>query len=222
MTSPGRVSGFRADDGEFLGAHEMPDLSGFDSRASSTGISVRPTRREDVARLPEVEQSAGELFRTIPPLASVADQPNVGTRRHVAFIKTGLSFVAVDGKDQPVGFMLAVVCAGRSLHIDELVVAREHQGQGAGTALIARAAACAMARGLASLTLTTFRHVPWNAPFYERRGFRILADSEFEPWLRQEIERESRLGQPTHLRCAMALDLTGPVAAALGDRIARR
>jgi hypothetical protein len=48
MTSPGRVSGFRADDGEFLGAHEMPGLSGFDSRSSLAAIAVRldgkPTR----------------------------------------------------------------------------------------------------------------------------------------------------------------------------------
>jgi GNAT superfamily N-acetyltransferase len=196
----------------------MPGLSGFDSRPSSNGISVRPTRRDDVAGLPDVEQSAGELFRTIAALSSVADQPNVGAARHRAFISAGLSFVAVDGRDEPVGFMLAAVRGQRSLHIDELVVAREHQGQGAGTALIARAAACAMARGLASLTLTTFRDVPWNAPFYERRGFRILADRELEPWLRREIAREGRAGQPAELRCGMKLDLGASMRTAFSAR----
>jgi GNAT superfamily N-acetyltransferase len=190
----------------------MPGLSDFDSRSSPAAVAVRCTRREDVACLADVEQSGGELFRTIAALASVADQPNVIPRRHMAFIKAGLSFVAVDRRDEPVGFMLAAVRAQRSLHIDELVVARDHQGRGAGTALIARAAACAIARGLASLTLTTFRRVPWNAPFYERRGFRILADDELDPWLRREMIREGRVGQPVELRCGMKLDLAGSTA----------
>lgn len=191
----------------------MPGLSDFDRRSPSA-IALRLTRPDDVVRLPDVEQSAGEVFRTIAALAAVADQPNVSRRRHRAFIKAGLSVVAVDGRDQPVGFMLAAVRGRRSLHIDELVVAREHQGQGAGTALIARAAACAVARGLASLTLTTFRGVPWNAPFYERRGFRILAEHELDPWLKREMIREGRVGQPVDLRCGMKLDLPAATAAA--------
>jgi len=34
------------------------------------------------------------------------------------------------------------------------------------------------ADGLPALTLTTFTHVPWNAPYYTRCGFRVLDDAE--------------------------------------------
>ncbi len=33
------------------------------------------------------------------------------------------------------------------------------------------------------MTLITFRGVPWNAPYYERLGFRELAESEVTPEL---------------------------------------
>ena len=34
----------------------------------------------------------------------------------------------------------------------------------------------ARASGLAAVTLTTFRDVPWNAPFYRRVGFEVVDD----------------------------------------------
>jgi hypothetical protein len=36
---------------------------------------------------------------------------------------------------------------------------------------------------LAGMTLITFRGVPWNAPYYERLGFRELPESEVTPGL---------------------------------------
>ena len=48
-------------------------------------------------------------------------------------------------------------------------------------------------RGFPAVTLTTFRDVVWNAPYYERCGFRILLLGEVTPELaairRQEAER---------------------------------
>jgi hypothetical protein len=33
------------------------------------------------------------------------------------------------------------------------------------------------------MTLTTFADVPWNAPYYERCGFRVMAADEITPGL---------------------------------------
>jgi hypothetical protein len=42
-------------------------------------------------------------------------------------------------------------------------------------------------------TLTTFEHVPWNAPYYRRRGFRVLDDGELsadgQGCMRRDVER---------------------------------
>ena len=49
-------------------------------------------------------------------------------------------------------------------------------------------------RGFASITLTTFRHLAWNAPFYARNGFVCLGDEELTPGLRQRLRTETGLG----------------------------
>jgi hypothetical protein len=49
--------------------------------------------------------------------------------------------------------------------------------------LLDHVAGWAAGRGLPALTLITFRGVPWNAPYYERLGFRELAPAELTPGL---------------------------------------
>ena len=59
--------------------------------------------------------------------------------------------------------------------------------------------------GLSSLTLTTFRDVPWTAPFYARLGFDYV--TELTPELRQKREDETAHGLAFDSRCAMRLPL---------------
>lgn len=106
--------------------------------------------------------------------------------------------------DRPVGFILAEAHPS-SLFIVELSVHLDRQGRGLGRQLIARAAAHARSLGLNSLTLTTFRDVPWNAPFYRRLGFEML--TTLTPELRQKREEETAHGLAYGSRCAMRLPL---------------
>jgi hypothetical protein len=64
-----------------------------------------------------------------------------------------------------------------------------------------------MARGDDLVTLTTFRDVPWNAPYYERIGYRALREDEIGPELRALMAREAGHGLDPALRVAMAVDL---------------
>jgi hypothetical protein len=57
--------------------------------------------------------------------------------------------------------------------------------------LINRLDAHAAAENRPALTLTTFRDVPWNAPYYARLGFVMLGPAELGPELRDLIERET-------------------------------
>jgi len=104
-----------------------------------------------------------------------------------------------------VGFLLAEAHP-LSLFIVELSVDLDWQGKGIGRQLIACAAEHARKKGLTSLTLTTFRDVPWNAPFYTRLGFeRVTA---LTPELRQKREEEAAHGLAYETRCAMRLPLS--------------
>ena len=51
----------------------------------------------------------------------------------------------------------------------------DFQCQGAGRKLLLMAVEHARDRALYGLTLTTFRELPWNEPFYQRMGFGTLS-----------------------------------------------
>jgi GNAT superfamily N-acetyltransferase len=84
-------------------------------------------------------------------------------------------------------------------------VLRAYQGQGIGRRLLATAAGFAQARGLKALSLTTFRNVPWNAPFYASYGFREWDPAEAPAGIRQKLTYEAAQGLSD--RCAMVMEL---------------
>ncbi len=116
----------------------------------------------------------------------------------------GLLFVAVDGEDQPFGFLAGIMEDG-SVHIAELDVVRRWQKRGVGRRLMEAAIAAAKTQGAAGATLTTDREVAFNAPFYASMGFRNLDDGERPTALTQILENEVAHGADPARRVAMAL-----------------
>ena len=86
--------------------------------------------------------------------------------------------VAVDDRDQAIGFALLARHGDRA-HLQELDVDPDHKGRGLGRELVAACVAWANRHGLTTLTLTTFRDVPFNAPYYARIGFVPFADTDY-------------------------------------------
>ncbi|HCM9595603.1 GNAT family N-acetyltransferase [Enterobacter bugandensis] len=166
-------------------------------------IRIRPTTLSDVAALSAIERAAAGRFRDIPELAWLADGEVIPAEQHLDYAERGLSWLAL-ANDQPVGFVLAEAHPS-SLFIVELSVDLDWQGKGIGRQLIARVADCARKRGLTALMLTTFRDVPWNAPFYARLGFEMM--TRLTPELRQKREEETAHGFAYESRCAMRLPL---------------
>lgn len=167
---------------------------------------IRMTREDDVAALPEIERSSGEAFRAAPGLAWIADDDVQSADAHLAFVRSGLSWVAVDDRDRPLGFL----CAGISdsaLHIWQLAVLHERQGFGLGRALLDAAIAHAHCRSLSEVTLTTFRELAWNERFYRKLGFVTLGEEELGARLVQILAKEASCGLPVERRCAMRLSL---------------
>jgi GNAT superfamily N-acetyltransferase len=165
----------------------------------------------DAALLPAIEQSAGELFRTAPGLEWVADHDNTPADFYGPLIAAGTVWVAREAAAGPVGFLSAEAMGG-GLHLWEMAVRQDRQGRGLGRRLLAEARDLALARGLNGLTLTTFRDVAWNAPFYERQGFRVIQDDALAPWMIDILIGEIDRGLPGERRCAMRLDLGESIA----------
>lgn len=172
----------------------------------SLAFEVRRGRLEEAAALPAIERSAAQAFLSIPELAWIADDDVLDVQAHRHFVETGGSWVALDTA-RIIGFG----CAERveaDLHVWELAVSEQHQGRGAGTALMAAIEAHARRIGTRRLTLTTFRDVPWNEAFYQRLGYRVLTTTELDARLRYVLELEVRAGMPQARRCAMERRLT--------------
>lgn len=159
------------------------------------GGSVRLARAADLPALPEIELAAGRLFLEYAA-ALALDESALQSAKPIEELRQGLEngllWVAIDAADRPVGFALAIELDGR-LHLEEMDVLPSHGRRGFGTALIGAVCAAAGRRGQ-EVTLSTFRAVPWNAPFYARLGFRPLQDSELTPGLRLLREEEARRG----------------------------
>jgi len=83
----------------------------------------------------------------------------------------------------------------------------EHARRGLGRALLGAVVAWAEQRGFPSVTLTTFRHLPWNAPFYAAQGFRALPDQHLPAGLARLLAAEAEAGLDPSKRVAMRLDL---------------
>lgn len=100
---------------------------------------------------------------------------------------------------------LAARVEGDRLHVDELDVRQDCQGRGLGRRLLEHAAAWARDRRLTRMSLTTFRSIPWNAPFYASAGFREWAEADAPATVRQALMNEAAKGLTD--RCAMVMDL---------------
>lgn len=170
-------------------------------------FTVRPLVVDDIERVQEVEVDAGVRFRSVdePRIAACADHPPFPADELREFAIDGRAWVAVEDGDI-VGFVLAEEVDGCG-HIEELAVASSCGGRGIGTALIDAVGAWASAAGMPALTLTTFRDVAWNAPFYERRRFRVVRDGELTAGLRAKVVEEEGYGLPVELRVVMRRDL---------------
>ena len=136
---------------------------------SATNWSLRLARPADAEFMPEIERAAGSLFEAVDGLAGLFGNRTIPLERLVRYIRKGHCLTAHSG-ERMIGFL---VCEPfrRELHIWEIDVHPDFQGQGVGAGLLRACMIDARNSGFAAITLTTFRDIPWNSPFYKSRGF---------------------------------------------------
>ena len=159
---------------------------------------TRQATTRDISALAEIEIAAALAFDDIDlsPDRKLRALDEDELRRS---IEEELTWVATTTDAAIVGFLAATRIEG-VLHILEMDVLPEHQGNGIGSMLIEIAVDAAQNLRCQGLSLTTFSHVPWNRPFYERRGFTEVP-GQFLPHLSGRLEAQRQSG----LRNRMAM-----------------
>ena len=106
---------------------------------------------------------------------------------HVSFIDKGLSWVAEEIEPKIIAGFIVAESLEEALYIVEVSVRQSHQKQGIGSAI----------------TLTTFKAISWNAPYYERLGFEIIGTADMPKYLQLKLENEAAAGFQRDKRCAL-------------------
>ena len=161
---------------------------------------IRIAQPHELARIQHIEDDAGQRF--LSEGFSDAEMPGLPVEMISTAMAEGLLFVAVDADDTPVAFALCLLRPG-ALHLEELDVLLAQQGQGLGRSLLDQVIRAAQERGLPKVTLTTYRDISFNAPFYARYGFSEL--HEIPTWLQAIREEERAKGLDVKPRICMSL-----------------
>lgn len=162
--------------------------------------SIVRARPEHLSEIPGIELAAARLLRGHAPESVLTETTSDSVLQ--AAVRQGHLWVALAG-NAPVGFAHVEIIDARTAHLEEVDVLPAHGRRGLGTRLVTEVCEWAASAGYESVTLTTFRDVPWNRPFYERLGFRVVPDAELSAALRAIVEDETRRGLDPSRRVAM-------------------
>ncbi|MEZ4862278.1 MAG: GNAT family N-acetyltransferase [Caldilineaceae bacterium] len=163
--------------------------------------SIRSAHADELPQIQAIEKAAAQRFRNTVD-AWIADDDGMALESLTHWLLHGRIWVAVDAQDKPVGFVVAHEIDSMA-YIHELDVAPAHGRQGLGRRLIETVAVWGRTCGYPALLLSTFVDIPWNAPYYQRLGFRRLDEAELGVGLQAIREQEAAAGLDLTRRVCM-------------------
>jgi GNAT superfamily N-acetyltransferase len=162
--------------------------------------TIALARPRDLQGLAAIELRAATLLEGFVPRSILAEYTPDGDFR--AAQADGRLWVALDD-DQPVGFAIVELLDDGLPHLEEIDVDPDHGRRGLGAAMVREVCDWTAAHGHPEVTLTTFRAVPWNMPFYARMGFEEVPEPSLRPALRDVVRYEAERGLDPAARCVM-------------------
>ncbi len=160
----------------------------------TNGVTLRLGEPEDLATLGSIDQDAGTLFEDAGLFLDLPEDhefPSAERRRWQECLAARTTLIAVDRSIGPIGFA-AVGRKDGCAYLAQISVRRCFMGLGIGGALLEAAAEIANAMGSPEFWLTTYGHLAWNRPFYERHDFVVMPDSACSRELLEEHSIEKK------------------------------
>lgn len=169
------------------------------------GILFRRGEAEDLDELCAVDTDAAVLFEQAGLELNLPDDHEFAVAerdRWQRSLAAGTTLVATDLRGRMVGFA-AVGSRDGEAFIDQLSVRRSYMRRGIGTTLLHAAIQGASDGSAAALWLTTYDHLAWNRPFYQRNGFSRVSEHDCGGELRGALDFERRWLPRPEQRVAM-------------------
>lgn len=167
--------------------------------------AIDRARPGDLVRLGEIERAAVQLLSGHLPERMLAESTDPACLN--AAQRRGRLWVA-RSDEIPVGFAYVELLEPDVAHLAELHVHPDHGRRGLGRRLVRAVCAWATASRYEAVTLTTFRDLPWNGPFYARMGFEQVLPAELSPALHAVLMYEAAEGIDPAQRVAMRWPVT--------------
>ena len=153
---------------------------------------IQIARAEDLTLLAAIEQSAATLFENTP-YSFLVDAELLPLEFVQQRFQVGQVWVVVDRGNKVIGYAITNE-VDDTLYLQQIDVEPSHGRKGVGSKLINTVCAWAKSHGYRVISLSTFRDIPWNAPFYAKLGFQILDESEITPGFQQIRLKEAEAG----------------------------
>lgn len=163
---------------------------------------LRPALPDELGLLIEIDDDACALYAEVglrielPPGHPFAADEQA---RWAASIRADGAWLAL-AAGAPVGFA-AIGTADGEPYLDQLSVRRDAMGRGVGTRLLRHALQVSAPAG--ALWLTTYAHLPWNRPYYERHGFVVIEEARCGPQIREHLHAQRAVLPAPQERVAM-------------------
>ncbi|MDF1793241.1 MAG: GNAT family N-acetyltransferase [Thalassobaculaceae bacterium] len=172
---------------------------------------IRQARPDELPLLAAIDIAADRRFAATPYAAAIATYTPVQVEELAVMQDAWRLWVAADGDGWPVGFAHTVTDTDSVLHLAQVSVHPDHAGHRLTERIAKALARYHQGRGIREITLTTFRDVPWNAPYYARLGFVEIPDPEADadPHLGPRLQDQIAHGLPRESRVAMRMILAG-------------
>jgi GNAT superfamily N-acetyltransferase len=165
------------------------------------GYSISLAELEDIPAMIAVDKAASTLFEPTGLINPEALGDHVPAEVFEAEIPLGNVLVTRNVHGWATGFAL-VRARGNGLYLDQVSVHPDHGQRGLGRWLLLAVLAEAEARKLPHVSLSTFRDLPWNGPFYRSLGFTEMPRDRLEPYM-LEIEEAQKPFMDVKERCFM-------------------
>ncbi len=186
-------------------SHWGEQLDSFVGRITSR-YRIRPARYTDLDHLAGIEKRAAQRFRETTYAHLAEGEPMPWVKLYDRFLNGQVWVVYPEGETCLVGFAV-VRELDQTAYLEEIDVDPRHGRRGIGRRIVETVLQWSKQEGYPVVTLSTFRSIPWNAPFYLKMGFRTWEDRDLSPGFQLIRQQEKAAGLPLYDRVIMYRDL---------------